>query len=138
MKKRIVYIELILLFIALLCCFIPCVQYKNDLVINIYVFDANKIMGYLYMILLIIGIIFRILAFKEDRFSKKMNSFITNILPISLSLVTYILYLASALYRKNVLIDFGIGFYVLTAVTILMIIVFVIKTFIMKNKNKKS
>ncbi len=138
MKKRIVYIELILLFIALLCCFIPCVQYNNDLVINIYVFDANKIMGYLYMILLIIGIIFRILAFKKDRFSKKINSFITNILPISLSLLTYMLYLASALYRKNVLIDFGIGFYVLTAVTILMIIVFVIKTFIMKNKNKKS
>lgn len=138
MKKSIAYIELVLLFIALLCCFLPCVQYNNDLVINIYVFDAHKIMGYAYMILLIIGIVLRLLAFKKERFNKKINSFITNVLPISLLLVTYILYLASAIYRKNILIDFGIGFYILTAVTILMIIVFIIKMHMMKNKNKKN
>lgn len=138
MKKSIVYIELILLFIALLCCFIPCVQYKNDLVINIYVFDANKIMGYSYMILLIIGIVLRILAFKKDRFSKKVNDFITNFLPISISLITYILYLASALYRRNVLIDFGLGFYILTAITIIMIIVFIFKMIMIKNKKTKK
>lgn len=138
MKKSIVYIELIILFIALLCCFIPCVQYKNDLVINIYVFDANKIMGYSYMILLIIGIVLRILAFKKDRFSKKVNDFITYFLPISISLITYILYLASALYRRNVLIHFGLGFYILTAITIIMIIVFIFKMIMIKNKKTKK
>ena len=138
MKKSIVYIELILLLIALSCCFIPCVQYKNDLVIDIYVFDANKIMGYTYMILLIAGIVLRILAFKKDRFGKKVTDYITNILPISLLLVTYILYLASALYRRNVLIHFGLGFYILTAITIIMIIVFIIKMYLMKNKKTKK
>ena len=138
MKKSIVYIELILLLIALSCCFIPCVQYKNDLVIDIYVFDANKIMGYTYMILLIVGIVLRILAFKKDRFGKKVTDYITNILPISLLLVTYILYLASALYRRNVLIHFGLGFYILTAITIIMIIVFIIKMYLMKNKKTKK
>ena len=138
MKKSIVYIELILLLIALSCCFIPCVQYKNDLVIDIYVFDANKIMGYTYMILLIAGIVLRILAFKKDRFGKKVTDYITNILPISLLLVTYILYLASALYRRNVLIHFGLGLYILTAITIIMIIVFIIKMYLMKNKKTKK
>ena len=138
MKKSIVYIELILLLVALSCCFIPCVQYKNDLVIDIYVFDANKIMGYTYMILLIVGIVLRILAFKKDRFGKKVTDYITNILPISLLLVTYILYLASALYRRNVLIHFGLGFYILTAITIIMIIVFIIKMYLMKNKKTKK
>ena len=138
MKKSIVYIELILLLIALSCCFIPCVQYKNDLVIDIYVFDANKIMGYTYMILLIVGIVLRILAFKKDRFGKKVTDYITNILPISLLLVTYILYFASALYRRNVLIHFGLGFYILTAITIIMIIVFIIKMYLMKNKKTKK
>ena len=95
-------------------------------------------MGYTYMILLIVGIVLRILAFKKDRFGKKVTDYITNILPISLLLVTYILYLASALYRRNVLIHFGLGFYILTAITIIMIIVFIIKMYLMKNKKTKK
>ena len=80
----------------------------------------------------------RILAFKKDRFGKKVTDYITNILPISLLLVTYILYLASALYRRNVLIHFGLGLYILTAITIIMIIVFIIKMYLMKNKKTKK
>ncbi len=137
MKKSIVYIEFILLLIAFSCCFIPCLVYNKDMLINIYVFDANKIMGYLYMIILIIGIVLKLLVFlNKTKFKKSVTNYINNYGAITLMLVSFVLYLLSCLYRKNILLPFGLGFYILTVATILMILLFITKLFIYK-KNRK-
>ena len=139
MKKSIIYIEFILLLIALSCCFIPCLVYREDLVINVYVFDANKIMGYAFMVLLIIGIILRILVIKKkDLFNKKINSFITNYGLITIMLISFILYIASCIYRKSIFLHYGIGFYIVIVLTILVIIMLSLKIVFNKNKNNRK
>ena len=139
MKKVISYLEIIILLIAFICCFIPCLQYRNGLIIDIYVFDANKIMGYTYLVLLIIGIVLKVLIIKKkDLFNKKINGFITNYGLLTIVLIACILYLVSTLYRKNMFLHYGIGFYILIGLFILTLTTLIIKIIINKKKNNRK
>ena len=133
MKKKDLfnYLELIILFIAFICCFIPCVKYKNGMVINIYVFDANKIMGYLYMLLLIFGIVFKIYLIRKKKDSKIYNCF-----SLIIMFIATILYTISCILRRNIVISFSLGFYIVLSCLLLMIILYIIKVFT-KDKKKK-
>ena len=133
-KEYFEYIELVLLFIAFICCFIPCLVYENGLIIDIYIFDANKIMGYLYMILLVFGIIYKIVLIRK----KKNDKFIYKYWSLIIILIGTILYTISCLIRRNILIHFSLGFYILLGSLFIMILWFITKLILFnKTKSKK-
>ena len=134
MKKKELfdYLELVILFIAFICCFIPCVKYKNGIVIDIYVFDANKIMGYLYMLLLIFGIVFKVYLIRK----KKDNKIVYKYFSLIIMFITTILYTVSCIIRRNIVIKFSLGFYIVLGCLLLMIVLFITKLFI-KDKKKR-
>lgn len=124
MKNKIIrYIELGILLIAFICCFIPCVRYDNNLIIDIYVFDANKIMGYTYMVLLILIIILLLTKFKKNRY-----------MALIAMLVTGTLYIVSSLLRKNMVINLTYGFYIVVGCIVSMVIINIVKAIVLKNK----
>ena len=120
-------IELGILLLALICCFIPCLQYNNNLIIDIYVFDANKIMGYSYMVLLIVSII--LLIIKRTKNIKY--------LALTTMIISGTLYIVSSLLRKNMFIHLSYGFYIVVFCIFLMIVLNIIKAIVLKRKNKK-
>ncbi len=133
-KEYFEYIELVLLFIAFICCFIPCLVYENGLIIDIYIFDANKIMGYLYMVLLVFGIIYKIALIRK----KKNDKFIYKYWSLIIILIGTILYTISCLIRRNILIHFSLGFYILLGSLFIMILWFITKLILFnKTKSKK-
>jgi len=124
MKNKIIrYIELGILLIAFICCFIPCVRYDNNLIIDIYVFDANKIMGYSYMILLVISFILLITKFKKNKY-----------MALIVMLVTGTLYIVSSLLRRNMVIHLTYGFYIVVECIVSMVIINIVKAIVLKNK----
>ena len=124
MKNKIIrYIELGILLIAFICCFIPCVRYDNNLIIDIYVFDANKIMGYTYMVLLVLSIILLLTKFKKNRY-----------MALIAMLVTGTLYIVSSLLRKNMVINLTYGFYIVVGCIVSMVIINIVKAIVLKNK----
>lgn len=124
MKNKIIrYIELGILLIAFICCFIPCVRYDNNLIIDIYVFDANKIMGYTYMVLLVISFILLITKFKKNKYMALITM-----------LVTGTLYIVSSLLRRNMVINLTYGFYIVVGCIVLMVIINIVKAIVLKNK----
>ena len=133
MKKYIKYFELGILVIALVCCFIPCVVYKNVMKVNIYVFDANAIMGYLYMILIIFGIVYKIILIRKK---KEDISFINKYFSLIIMFIGTILYTISSLLRRNMWIKFSLGFYIVLGCLFFMIIIFITKLTI--NKKRKE
>lgn len=124
MKNKIIrYIELGILLIAFICCFIPCVRYDNNLIIDIYVFDANKIMGYTYMVLLVLSIILLLTKFKKNKY-----------MALIAMLVTGTLYIVSSLLRKNIVINLTYGFYIVVGCIVSMVIINIVKAIVLKNK----
>ncbi len=124
MKNKIIrYIELGILLIAFICCFIPCVRYDNNLIIDIYVFDANRIMGYAYMVLLVISFILLITKFKKNKY-----------MALIAMLVTGTLYIVSSLLRRNMVIHLTYGFYIVVGCIVSMIIINIVKAIVLKNK----
>ena len=124
MKNKIIrYIELGILLIAFICCFIPCVRYDNNLIIDIYVFDANKIMGYTYMVLLVISFILLITKFKKNKY-----------MALIAMLVTGTLYIVSSLLRRNMVINLTYGFYIVVGCIVSMVIINIVKAIVLKNK----
>ena len=124
MKNKIIrYIELGILLIAFICCFIPCVRYDNNLIIDIYVFDANKIMGYTYMVLLVLSIILLLTKFKKNKY-----------MALIAMLVTGTLYIVSSLLRKNMVINLTYGFYIVVGCIVSMVIINIVKAIVLKNK----
>jgi hypothetical protein len=124
MKNKIIrYIELGILLIAFICCFIPCVRYDNNLIIDIYVFDANRIMGYAYMVLLVISFILLITKFKKNKY-----------MALIAMLVTGTLYIVSSLLRRNMVIHLTYGFYIVVGCIVSMVIINIVKAVVLKNK----
>ena len=124
MKNKIIrYIELGILLIAFICCFIPCVRYDNNLIIDIYVFDANKIMGYTYMVLLVLSIILLLTKFKKNKY-----------MALIAMLVTGTLYIVSSLLRRNMVINLTYGFYIVVGCIVSMVIINIVKAIVLKNK----
>ena len=124
MKNKIIrYIELGILLIAFICCFIPCVRYDNNLIIDIYVFDANKIMGYTYMVLLVLSFILLITKFKKNKY-----------MALVAMLVTGTLYIVSSLLRRNMVIHLTYGFYIVVGCIVSMVIINIVKAIVLKNK----
>ena len=124
MKNKIIrYIELGILLIAFICCFIPCVRYDNNLIIDIYVFDANKIMGYTYMVLLVLSIILLLTKFKKNKY-----------MALIAMLVTGTLYIVSSLLRINMVINLTYGFYIVVGCIVSMVIINIVKAIVLKNK----
>ena len=124
MKNKIIrYIELGILLIAFICCFIPCVRYDNNLIIDIYVFDANKIMGYTYMVLLVLSIILLLTKFKKNKY-----------MALIAMLVTGTLYIVSSLLRRNMVIHLTYGFYIVVGCIVSMVIINIVKAIVLKNK----
>lgn len=135
MKQNIKYFELGLLIIAFACCFIPCVVYKNDMIVDIYVFDANAIMGYSFMSLMIFGIVYKIILTKEK---KEDSCFINKYFSLIIMIIGTILYTVSCLLRRNIWIKFSLGFYVVLACLLLMIVLFITKSITSKKSKKKK
>ena len=124
MKNKIIrYIELGILLIAFICCFIPCVRYDNNLIIDIYVFDANKIMGYTYMVLLVLSIVLLLTKFKKNKY-----------MALIAMLVTGTLYIVSSLLRINMVINLTYGFYIVVGCIVSMVIINIVKAIVLKNK----
>lgn len=130
MKKRLFnYIELFILLLAFICCFIPCLRYDNNMVVDIYIFDANKIMGYSYMLILIFGLAYKIYLMKKNIKNKILNYWSLIIITIAT-----ILYIVSCLLRRNMWINFRLGFYLSISSFALMLLLFVIKMLTKDNK----
>lgn len=130
MKKRLFnYIELSILILAFICCFIPCLRYDNNMVVDIYIFDANKIMGYSYMLILIFGLAYKIYLMKKNIKNKILNYWSLIIITIAT-----ILYIVSCLLRRNMWINFSLGFYLSISSFVLMLLLFVIKMLTKDNK----
>ena len=131
MKKKIFkYSELFILLLVFICCFIPCLRYDNNMVVDIYIFDANKIMGYSYMLILIIAIIYKIYLMRKN------NNEVVNYWSLIIITISTILYVVSCILRRNMWINFSFGFYLSIGSLVLMILLHIKKIF-MKDKSKK-